>query len=141
MDKNQMFVASKLLEKNGENTFAVGTHHVDGVFTVKVRAVVTRQEDGESKPTAALLSKDTLAQFIARLGAVQEQVLKCLEETWEATLTGAEPRRIDDAVQARIDASLGKFDRMVDRLPKIPKKGATKVAGTIEIVSEAKEAA
>lgn len=141
MNKNEMFVASKLLEKNGENTFAVGTHHVDGTFTVKVKAVVTRQEDGESKPTASLLSKDTLAQFIARLGAVQETVLNALEATWEATLTGAEPRQLSEAQQARVDAALGKFDRLVDRLPKVPKKGATKVAGTIEIVAESKEAA
>ena len=140
MQNDLVFVASKLLAKDAKDEFEVGTHHVEGVFTVAVKAVVSRLEDTEGKPTSQLLSKDNFAQFIARLGAIQDVVLKAFEDTWEAKLTGAEVR-IDKDTQARIDTALAKFERMTDRLPKVPKKGSTTVKGTIQIVQSVKEAA
>lgn len=138
MNQQVLFAVSNLLKKelgkDPSGEFKVGVSHVEGEVTIKVKAVVTKLKDTDAKPTSSLMSKDTLAQFISRLGATQASVLKALEETWEAQLSGSEPRPVSDEVQNRVDVALAKFDRMVERLPKVPKKGSVTVAGTVEII-------
>ena len=136
-----MFVAAELLKKDNKVNFDVGTHHVEGRLVVNVKAVVTRSPDTTSKPTANLLCRNTIAHFLSRCGATQNAVLAALEATWEAALSGGEPREVSEETQARVDVALAKFDRMVDKLPRSPKKGGCKVAGTLEIIEPMKEAA
>lgn len=142
MENNELlFVASKLLAKDSKDNFEVGTHHVEGIVTLNVKAVVTREKDTESLPTSHMLCEDSFAQFIASLGAIQDSVLKKFEEFWQAKLTGAEPRQISKEQQAKIDAALGSWKRIKTSMPKVPKKGSTKVNGTVQLVSPVKEAA
>jgi len=139
MEKELLFAASKLIKekpslKEGSTTI------VDGVITLQVKGVITVGNATERKPTAQLLNKKTLAMLIAKLGAISEPVLKAMEEVWEAQLTGAEIR-IDEKSQERCDIAHGKFERIMDRLPKSPVEPSVKVNGTVQIVSPVKEAA
>lgn len=121
---------AKSLEKRAANVkLAPGRYPVDAEVLVRVHGYVKRADDTTTKPTAKVLSLDTLAYFLSKLGATRPGVVREFVRLATEYVNGGPDvdANVTKAVRAELEAA-------IDALPLVPRAGATTADVDLEIV-------
>lgn len=129
-------VVSKLLSKQvADFDVAPGEYDVEGELRLSVRARVRRGKDTTRKPTANIPLLPTMAILLKRAGFKRAKALRLIEEC----VTEAVTRGV--GVEGELERSVKDLEELMDRLkrdlsslPKVPRKGSTRIDGEVRIV-------
>jgi hypothetical protein len=113
----------------------VGTVTVDETVTLKVKATIKRNKDGEYTPTVSIPLKATLALLLAKMGFQRDRAAELLVEAMTEALN--EDRLGEETISERladIDTAMERVQAITAALPKETRKGAVTVKGSVEVV-------
>jgi len=119
-------------ETLAKKELAPGVYPVNEV--VYFKGVLTVDEPTEARPTTNLLSVDTVAFLLYRLGVKAPDALAILREMAERSITKARgiPTTLGDEIQvysAVIESFKTEFEKMAESLPKQKRAGAIRFKG------------
>lgn len=124
---------AKLLKETPD--LPVGTVTVDETVTLKVKATIKRNKDGEYTPTVSIPLKATLALLLAKMGFQRDRAAELLVEAMTEALN--EDRLGEETISERladIDTAMERVQAITAALPKETRKGAVTVKGSVEVV-------
>lgn len=113
----------------------VGTVEVDETVTLKVKATIRRNKDGEYTPTVSIPLKATLALLLAKMGFQRERAAELLVDAMTEALN--EDRLGEETITARladVDTAMERVQEITAALPKETRKGAVTVKGSVEVI-------
>lgn len=129
--------------KAARDAIKPGRHSLNELIRLNGELVVS--EDTKSEPTASLMSVDFLLLVLHRSGVTRDSAMKAITEVagdYLVNWTGSkeDKKKAKDARKELLEQydpeGKGKkiFGELTSGLPKIPKKGAVKFEGTIDVV-------
>ena len=122
-------------EKSARPDIKPGTYPINKVFAFD--GTLSVGEDTEVRPTSMLWSKETMVLFLQRSGLQRESMLQILQEVATNVV-----ERIKNGGNGSVGADLAnltkdvenisnKFEKMLESLPKVPRKGAVSFKGEV----------
>lgn len=96
-----------------------------------VKGILTRASGYDAKPTTSLLSKAVVARLLRNMGATRESAKQALVKAYTDTQGATTQNLIDDDRELLL--TIEEVDRdILDKLPKVRRAGAIKVAATVD---------
>jgi hypothetical protein len=113
-------------------------------FQVRVVGSVNVAADQMIAPTASLMNEDFLVLVLRHAGITREAAMKAMKDAASEYLVGwtgsdedkaaAEAARKSLVEEYNVESVAASFKAVVASLPQIPRKGAVKFEGTVELV-------
>lgn len=115
-----------------------GNYDIDETLTIHVSGSVKRAEDGKYTPTTSIPVKATLALVLHLAGFQRERAMELLVEAMTKALAESKQATPEiEALLADVETANKRVLASIAKLPKAPRKGATTVDTTVEVVEPA----
>ncbi len=128
---------NKLLDKATKGiNIAPGKLEIDETITLRVKATITKSEDVLYTPTTSVPLIAALALVLDKSGVTREHAARILQEALTEAIEAGE--EAEGSVLERIkdvEAAVERVQAVTGNLPKKVRAGATKVVGSVEVVS------
>ena len=110
-----------------------GEHEFHGQLVFQVDTTVEQRAGGLAKPTVSLPLKAILAIALKKLGIQREGMKQFITDV------AFEARAMDETVTETMEEEVGEIfkeavDKMIDKLPKIPRAGNVMVASKVKLL-------
>lgn len=132
----ELAVAAEKLFAKVKTPVTVGTHQVDQVVTVRVKAEVKKLADETYTPTVSVPYKAVIGVLLHRMGFQREKAAEMLTEALRDALNlGANTNEEIKSLMSDVDDCMKRVEDMTSTLPPQHRVGRCSVKGELEIIS------